>query len=259
MLNLLTVGPADAPAIVFLHGGGLIGRSWLPVAEGLPDYQCVLLDLPGHGQSRADPFRGLAAAAAAVAETVDSTQRAPVHVVGLSLGGFVALHLMGMRPDLVGTSLVSGLHAGNMRYKPLLRLAIRATYPAMRIKYLRDASARAIGVSDTDLMSDAEGRPHAAPRTVRDVGLAALNFRLADLPRPPETQTLVLAGEHEISAVVAALPMFRAALPNCQTGVLPGGGHGWCLNTPDLAADVIRAWVTGLPLPAGVAAEPGRA
>ena len=65
-------GPADAPTIVFLHGGGGGGWMWRPQVEGLPDYHLLVPDLlrsppplpdwtgkspsrPAPGESRARP------------------------------------------------------------------------------------------------------------------------------------------------------------------------------------------------------------
>ena len=46
-------GPASAPTIVFLHGGGGGGWMWQPQLDGLPDYHCLVPDLPEHGKSMA--------------------------------------------------------------------------------------------------------------------------------------------------------------------------------------------------------------
>jgi pimeloyl-ACP methyl ester carboxylesterase len=51
-------GPSDAPAIVFLPGGGVSGWSWLPQVRRLTGYRCIVPDLPGHGRSPANgPIR----------------------------------------------------------------------------------------------------------------------------------------------------------------------------------------------------------
>ncbi|MCE8006842.1 alpha/beta hydrolase [Aestuariivita sp.] len=249
MLSGLHTGPKDAPSVVFLHGGGLTGRSFQPVADRLPEFHCFLPDLPGHGLSRQLPFQGLRAAADAVSEVIADQMPTPVHLVGLSLGGFVALHLMARRRTLVASALISGVHAGNMRHIGLVNLAIRLSYPAMRIKALRDASARANGVHQTDLMSDTDGQPHASPKTVRDVGLAAVKFRLQALSGPIHHPTLFVAGQNELRPIREALPIFQSVVPGAQAGVIAQGGHGWCLGWPDLAAALVRAWISDRTLP----------
>jgi pimeloyl-ACP methyl ester carboxylesterase len=44
-------GPATAPTVVFLHGGGGAGWMWQPQIEQLGDYHCLVPDLPEQGQS----------------------------------------------------------------------------------------------------------------------------------------------------------------------------------------------------------------
>lgn len=80
-------GPVTAPTIVFLHGGGTRGWSWQPQVERLPEYHCVVPDLPEHGRSRhSGPFT-MAHAAALVAEVIRSCAHGGhAHVVGLSVG-----------------------------------------------------------------------------------------------------------------------------------------------------------------------------
>ncbi len=44
-------GPASAPTVVFLHGGGGAGWMWQPQLEAFADYHCLVPDLPEHGRS----------------------------------------------------------------------------------------------------------------------------------------------------------------------------------------------------------------
>ena len=45
------IGPASAPTLVFLHGGGGGGWMWQPQLEAFTDYHCLVPDLPEHGRS----------------------------------------------------------------------------------------------------------------------------------------------------------------------------------------------------------------
>ncbi|WP_137937069.1 pimeloyl-ACP methyl ester esterase BioH [Chitinivorax sp. B] len=76
------------PNLVMLHGWAMHGGIWHGVAERLAAHFCVhLVDLPGHGHSTAvEPF-GLNM----LAERVAAEFPWPVHVLGWSLGGAVAL------------------------------------------------------------------------------------------------------------------------------------------------------------------------
>ena len=69
-------------------------------------YRVIAIDLPGHGRSPPLPDDAeLADMAAPIESLLDGKTNAaavaPVHIIGHSLGGRVALRLLGLRPDLV--------------------------------------------------------------------------------------------------------------------------------------------------------------
>ena len=94
-LNIRSQG--HGPDVVFLHGWGLSGRIWQPLADRLSDVmRCHLVDLPGHGDSPGG-YAGLNNWADAVASGIER----PAVVVGWSLGGLVALAMARRCPDRV--------------------------------------------------------------------------------------------------------------------------------------------------------------
>lgn len=120
-----TAGPVEAPAIVFVHGTRLTGSMWAPQVAALADtYRCVTVDLPGHG-ALADRSFTLDAAADVVAHAVRQTSGGRAVVVGLSLGGYSAMHLAARSPDLVRGLVLSGATAEPVGWRaaPFLALA----------------------------------------------------------------------------------------------------------------------------------------
>jgi pimeloyl-ACP methyl ester carboxylesterase len=106
------LGPRDAPAIVFIHGTRLTRRQWWPQLRRLADrYRCIALDLPGHGVRAGEPF-SIAAATAAVAEAIDAEAAAgSATLVGLSLGGYVAIETAEAHPERVTALVLAGCSA----------------------------------------------------------------------------------------------------------------------------------------------------
>jgi pimeloyl-ACP methyl ester carboxylesterase len=90
------------PPLLLLHGLGLSRRSWEPVLPALAeDFDVIAVDLPGFGGSPPVPA-GIepapAVLAAVVAGLLDELGLPAPHVVGNSLGGWVALELARLRP-----------------------------------------------------------------------------------------------------------------------------------------------------------------
>ena len=95
-----TDGPSDAPAIVFVHGAVVSGL-WGPQMARLRDrYRCITVDLPGHGRLAAQSFT-LDAAVEVIRAAIDAEAGGRAVVVGLSLGGYVAMAVGARYPDRV--------------------------------------------------------------------------------------------------------------------------------------------------------------
>ena len=102
----------DRPTIVFLHGTRLTGASWSAQVAALGDaFHCLAPDLPGHGQAADVPFT-VETAAARVADLIArDAHGGRAIVVGLSLGGYVAMAVAATWPDRVAGMAISGATA----------------------------------------------------------------------------------------------------------------------------------------------------
>jgi pimeloyl-ACP methyl ester carboxylesterase len=116
--------------LVLLHALGSSSHSWEPVLPYLVDgFEVLAVDLPGFGASPA-PAGSEHAAPAALAAAVDvALGEAGIHdphVVGNSLGGWVALELAHLRP-VASLTLLSpaGMWAGDTPW--YCRLSLRGT------------------------------------------------------------------------------------------------------------------------------------
>jgi pimeloyl-ACP methyl ester carboxylesterase len=104
----IEAGPDDAPVIVFVHGTRLTRAVWRAQLDALSDtYRVVAMDLPGHGSLADRPFT-LAAGADELARVIETTGGGRAVVVGLSLGGYVAMDVAAHRPELIRGLVLSG-------------------------------------------------------------------------------------------------------------------------------------------------------
>ncbi len=101
-------GPAGAPVIVFIHGTRVTKASWSAVAARLADrFRCVCVDLPGHGSLADRPFT-LDTAVDVVDAVLDAEHAERAVVVGLSLGGYVAMAAAARSPARVRGLVLAG-------------------------------------------------------------------------------------------------------------------------------------------------------
>ncbi|MFE6502437.1 alpha/beta fold hydrolase [Kitasatospora sp. NPDC057738] len=93
--------------LVLLHGGLLDRRSWADQLPALlPEYRVIAPDTRGHGASdnAGRPFRP----ADDLADLLRHLGLGPVTVIGLSMGGTIALDLALEHPELVRALVISG-------------------------------------------------------------------------------------------------------------------------------------------------------
>lgn len=109
--------PADdpaAPAVLLLHGTPGAGDRLLPLAEGLKGrYRLLIPDLPGAGASpREVEDYSILCSAYAMRDLLDRSGVKKAHVVGVGLGGGVALELSRLEPKrVISLSLLASVGA----------------------------------------------------------------------------------------------------------------------------------------------------
>src|ERR1700679_741028 len=103
------LGDPEAPAVVFLHGGGQTRRSWSRAAAAVAKrgWQAVTIDLRGHGESdwSSEGDYRVVSFASDVQEVLGNLPPQPV-LVGASLGGFTSMLLAGELSPGIASAVV---------------------------------------------------------------------------------------------------------------------------------------------------------
>ncbi len=109
---------SSLPRIIFLHGFLGSGNDWVPIARQLEnDYCCILVDLPGHGESdieaNGNPDLFFTETVDALAEELSrSADSEPCFLVGYSMGGRIALALLLRHPELFEKAIILSASPG---------------------------------------------------------------------------------------------------------------------------------------------------
>ena len=240
------VGPDDAPPIVFVHGA-LMGRSvWRPQVDALSDrYRCITVDLPGHGTQRSDRFE-LDEAAAGVARAIDEAAGGRAVLVGLSLGGYVAMTAAARHPEKVRGLVIAGstregsgvnrffflLYAGALRVAP--EPAVRAVALAWFRRRYGPVLAAAITAGGHFAKGGAQAVRHLAGRRFA--------HRLAAYGGP----ILVLNGSMDIVFRMSA-GRFLAGVPGVTSKVISRAGHLSNVDRPTVFTGLVEDFIATLP------------
>lgn len=272
------------PPALYLHGLGGSSSNWTDLAGLLADFvDGAAIDLPGAGRSDPAPRYSITATAERVARFIEHDGRGPVHLLGNSLGGTIAVQLAADRPDLVRTltlicpalPFLDPRRSVQSRVLPLLAIP-RAELVARRLlnRMTAEQLARRVveacfaqpgqvpqerlteAVDEIRLRYDADHYVPAYLATMRGLISGFLRaylpgrrslWRLATMVQAP---TLVIGGRYD-RLVDVRVPVRTAwAVPDSRLLMIDGVGHVPQMEAPQLVA---RA-VVGLLREAGAAA-----
>lgn len=246
------------PWVVFLHGLFGQGRNFTQVAKGLePDLRSLLVDLPNHGRSGwTERFDyGEVADLVAAHLRADVAADGPVHVVGHSMGGKVAMVLALRHPDLVGHLVV-------------LDISPSGGGDTGEFAHLLDSLA-ALDLATVERRADADVRLAAAIRSHTVRGFLLQNLRADDaggwrwqanldllrrelatiggFPEhdgaPFEGPVLWVAGERSDYVRPADAPTMRALFPRTRQLTVKGAGHWVHSERPEVVVEALRVFL----------------
>lgn len=251
-------GKPGAPGLVFLHGVGTSGWMWARQVAALADFHCLNVDLPGHGRSNQAPWVSLADTADQIAAIIRArAANGRAHVVGLSLGGYVALALLERHAGVLDRVVMSGVTAAPMPNRALLNPQLGLMSILMKRRWLVKAQARALHLSPDMQAAFTENLLAMSMPAYRRIYREGADYRAPVSLRHVTTPTLIVAGGRESAIITQAVDALADLLPNAQGRLAPGLGHGWNVEAPDLFNAMVRAWITGKPLPSGLQATRG--
>ncbi|HEX6757406.1 MAG TPA: alpha/beta hydrolase [Propionibacteriaceae bacterium] len=254
--ELLGVGDA----VVFVHGSLLDHHDWDGVAAQIAQsFQVLSYDRRGHSQSSGtgtfdDDVADLAA-------LIEHLRLAPVHLVGNSLGGCIALRLALGRPELLRSVSVHeppllALLAADPETRPIVEQVQRRVQAVLDEFYAGQTELGARRFVDDVALG--QGAWERLPRRVRatiignaatfieentDPGIYGIDLQalpFVDIP------VLLTHGTQSPPFFASILDGVQAALPQVERRVLRGTGQVPQLTDPDLYAAELHDFSTAV-------------
>jgi len=241
--------------VLLLHSGAGEARDWRRVIAGLPGYRCAALDFYGCGGTPAWPGPGAFTIddQVSLAAEVARSLGAPVHLLGHSYGGAIALRLAITHPGLVRTlALVEPQCYPLLRENrdPLFEISLSLWN---RIRHAFEGGEPERGWRRFVDFYSGEGfwdrlRPEVRARFLATSPIErwAVMFSnpttLDDLSRV-QAPALVLCGEATTAPERRMCEVVAAALPRASLGVIPTAGHMSPITHPKEVAERVAAHI----------------
>lgn len=228
----------ERPTLVFLHGLGASKDQWgTAVMSMARDYECVLVDLPGHGESVYESVSGFGPQSlmSALEGFLETVVKGPLVLIGSSLGGCVAGLYAAKYPQRVShLILLSPAGLGMKSLGPILQARLQRGqtgfgYRTVRemqrfwgLVYKRPPKVRSRWAQA--MAASGKSRFNAVQRITNDFRREGLDVLLERLPYIVSI-TLVIWGRHDQVFLHGTLDVMLEDLPNARGLIIEDSGH----------------------------------
>jgi len=246
--------------LVLLHGWAMHGGLFAPILPALAaSHRVHVADLPGHGHSAPPASPSLDAVVAAVDDAF-AHERAPLDVLGWSLGGAVAMRWALLHPDrirrLVLVATTPSFVARNgwpsamqdetlRKFGDELRVAYRLTLQRFLTLQTQGSEGGRATLAALRHQLFAHGEPSAAALEQSLALVRGIDLR-ADVPsiRAP---ALVVSGDRDALAPHEAGAWLAGTLQNATYAEIAGAAHAPFLSHRDTFLAVVTAFLDCAP------------
>jgi pimeloyl-ACP methyl ester carboxylesterase len=265
-VRVRVAGDPAKPPMLLLHGLGRSLEDWEPQYRRLTDYRTIAPDLPGFGFSARWPGAiSLPVLARAVFDTLDDlAEPRPLHVLGNSLGGAVALQMLALQPRRVASLVLVASAGFGPEMHPLLRMLATPVIGSLAARYPTRATARMterLIFADPSLATRERinralqiarqpgagavlhelSRAMSTGRGVRPEWRNALLDRISHHPRP----TLIVWGDRDRLLPPSLFEVARRVLPHAHHRLLSGVGHMPQIEAADEFNELAECFIHG--------------
>jgi pimeloyl-ACP methyl ester carboxylesterase len=240
----------SGPALLFIHEFAGDHRSWSPQVRHFAwRFRCITYAARGYPPSSVPDDVGSYSQQHAVHDALDVLRALEVesaHVVGLSMGGFCALHLALQAPELVASAVIAGVGYG-AAYED--RDAFRAECEVIAQAFDEEGAARVairysvgparVQFQNKDPLEHAEFASMLAEHSSLGSAMTMRGFQrerpslfdFSEQLRQMSVPLLILVGDEDDGAIDTSVALKRL-IPNAGLMVFPKSGHTLNLEEP---------------------------
>ena len=254
--HILDRGPRTGLTVVFLHGFPFSHARWEPQLEAVGNrYRAVAYDIRGHGQSFVgDGQYTIEGHVDDLMTILDHLGLRHVVVVGLSMGGYIALRALEREPArFLGAALCDTRSEADTNEGKLRRFAAMAAVKTYGSAPFADTFVKAVFAPAS--LERIPGRVAMIREIIaRTPALSIAGTLLALASRTDTTPslerisvpTLILVGEEDITTPPEASRSMHAKIRGSRLHIIPGAAHMSNLENPGTFNAHLLAFLEGI-------------
>jgi len=246
----------SGPPVLFVHGLTFDHHMWDDQLEALsPRYRCIAVDLLGHGASASGPADyTLEDEAENLHALMGELAASPAHVVGLSMGGMIAMRLALAHPE-------------DVRSLALLDTSAEPEVPERRPQYeALAATAKAQGVDtilpavlpimfSQEFLQSQPAKVEAYKRRFRQLDLDGIEAATRAVTRRSDildrisairVPTLVIVGEKDVATTPDKAQNIVQRIAGARLETVPGAGHMTPIEQPERINQLLLDFLAGV-------------
>ena len=239
--------------VLFIHGLGSSARDWeYQISFFSKQYRVITFDLRGHGQSQkpAGPY-SMSLFAQDTAELIKSLGVAPVHVVGISLGGMIAFQLAVDYPDLIKSLVIANAWAEVVPHTLKDHWNVFMRFTVARLFGMRK-TGEVLGKRLFPKEEQAELKrlfvEHWAENDKQaylDTLHAIVGWSVMDYVHKIDLPTLMLSAEYDYTPI-SDKEVVVAKMPQADLVVIPDSRHATPVDSPQKFNDAVISFLSKL-------------
>ena len=237
-------------SIVFIHGANCGGWMWDSVVKALPDFHCLVVDLPGHADSYSVPWTNIPIIASDIIEIIKTRAKgAKASVVGLSLGGYLILEMLNQDDSVLHNVMISGVNSQPIPNQWMMKIMTHLLSPLIRSEWLLRKNAKSLNISEADIETYVREGKKVSIQAFKALSAQAIKFLPTEKALQTPCRKLFVAGSREHSLIVSSLKDFQQRAVNSVSYQVTDKKHAWVSEDPLLFADTVRQWMHREKLP----------
>jgi abhydrolase domain-containing protein 6 len=247
-------GPEDATeAVVMIHGYSSEKTVWMRFASHFADrYQVLILDLPGHGETAFDPALkyDTVSQGQRVLQAMDALNISRAHIIGNSMGGFIAAQIALHHPErvqsvtLIDAAGVIAPEASDMekmlaKGRNPFEISTREEFDAFYAMTMAQPPWLPRMILDY-MADDYIARRESLARIFQDFHqVDMLDAQLSEFRVP----VLVMWGERDRLLHISSAEVWKNGIPGAELISYPALGHMPMLEDPSRSASDVLAFI----------------